>query len=43
MFVGLFSKNGLFALRNIVFNASPGDLICVIGPVGCGKVFLSLK
>jgi ABC-type uncharacterized transport system ATPase subunit len=31
-------QNGTFTLRNIVFNAHPGDLICVIGPVGCGKV-----
>ena len=33
-----FIQNGIFTLKNIVFNASPGDLICIIGPVGSGKV-----
>ncbi|CAF3694293.1 unnamed protein product [Adineta steineri] len=33
----LWEKDGTFALKNIVFNANPGDLICVIGPVGSGK------
>ncbi len=31
-------QNGTFSLKNIVFDAHPGDLICVIGPVGSGKV-----
>ena len=35
--VALF-KTDVFALRNIVFDAHPGDLICIIGPVGSGKV-----
>ncbi|CAF1179879.1 unnamed protein product, partial [Adineta ricciae] len=26
-----------FELKNIVFHARPGDLICIIGPVGSGK------
>ncbi|CAF0978516.1 unnamed protein product [Rotaria sordida] len=26
-----------FSLKNIVFDAHPGDLICIIGPVGAGK------
>ncbi|CAF2965891.1 unnamed protein product [Rotaria sp. Silwood2] len=29
--------NETFSLKNIIFNAYPGDLICVIGPVGSGK------
>ncbi|CAF5227176.1 unnamed protein product, partial [Rotaria magnacalcarata] len=29
--------NGSFFLKNIVFDAQPGDLICIIGPVGAGK------
>ncbi|CAF2915966.1 unnamed protein product, partial [Rotaria sp. Silwood2] len=29
--------NGKFSLKNIFFDAHPGDLICIIGPVGCGK------
>ncbi|CAF3400484.1 unnamed protein product [Rotaria sp. Silwood1] len=29
-----WNKNETFSLKNIVFNAYPGDLICVIGPVG---------
>ncbi|CAF0825031.1 unnamed protein product [Rotaria sp. Silwood1] len=32
-----WNKNETFSLKNIVFNAYPGDLICVIGPVGSGK------
>ncbi|CAF4061065.1 unnamed protein product [Rotaria sp. Silwood2] len=32
-----WEKNGLFALKNIIFDAHPGDLICIIGPVGSGK------
>ena len=35
----LLYRVDLFSLKNIVFNAYPGDLICVIGPVGSGKVF----
>ncbi len=31
-------QTGTFSLKNIVFDAHPGDLICVIGPVGAGKV-----
>jgi ABC-type lipoprotein export system ATPase subunit len=34
----LLIQNGTFALKNIVFDAHPGDLICIIGPVGSGKV-----
>ncbi len=34
----LFIQNGLFSLNNIMFDAHPGDLICIIGPVGSGKV-----
>ncbi|CAF0980830.1 unnamed protein product [Rotaria sp. Silwood1] len=30
-------QNGLFALKNIIFDAHPSDLICIIGPVGSGK------
>ncbi|CAM4781960.1 unnamed protein product [Rotaria magnacalcarata] len=30
-------QDGLFKLKNIIFDAYPGDLICIIGPVGCGK------
>ncbi|CAF3089068.1 unnamed protein product [Rotaria sp. Silwood2] len=29
--------NGSFCLENIVFDAHPGDLICIIGPIGSGK------
>ncbi|CAF0985467.1 unnamed protein product [Rotaria sordida] len=32
-----WNKNEIFSLKNIIFNAYPGDLICVIGPVGSGK------
>ncbi|CAF0910972.1 unnamed protein product [Rotaria sordida] len=32
-----WQKNGLFVLKNIIFDAHPGDLICIIGPVGSGK------
>ncbi|CAF4018606.1 unnamed protein product [Rotaria sordida] len=32
-----WEKNGSFCLKNIVFDAHPGDLICIIGPVGSGK------
>jgi ABC-type phosphate transport system ATPase subunit len=28
----------MFTLENIMFDAKPGDLVCIIGPVGCGKV-----
>lgn len=31
-------KKASFSLQNIDFEATPGDLICVIGPVGSGKV-----
>ncbi|CAF0930502.1 unnamed protein product [Adineta steineri] len=31
-------ENGVFKLQNIVFDAHPGDLICIIGAVGSGKV-----
>jgi len=33
-----WQKDPQFQLKNLVFNAQPGDLICVIGPVGSGKV-----
>ena len=37
--ISLFtSQNASFRLTNILFTAVPGDLICVIGPVGSGKV-----
>ncbi|CAF0900780.1 unnamed protein product [Rotaria sordida] len=29
--------NASFSLDSIVFNAHPGDLICIVGPVGSGK------
>ncbi|CAF1175851.1 unnamed protein product, partial [Adineta ricciae] len=32
-----WERNGNFELKNIVFHARPGDLICIIGPVGSGK------
>ncbi|CAF3348753.1 unnamed protein product [Rotaria sp. Silwood2] len=32
-----WEKNGKFLLKNIIFDAHPGDLICIIGPVGSGK------
>ncbi|CAF3567650.1 unnamed protein product [Adineta steineri] len=32
-----WEKNGHFSLRNILFDAHPGDLICIIGSIGCGK------
>ncbi|UJR31956.1 hypothetical protein I4U23_019429 [Adineta vaga] len=32
-----WEQHGNFVLKNIVFHAYPGDLICVIGPVGSGK------
>ncbi|CAF1384435.1 unnamed protein product [Rotaria sordida] len=32
-----WEKNEKFSLRNILFDAHPGDLICIIGPVGSGK------
>ncbi|CAF3993643.1 unnamed protein product [Rotaria sp. Silwood1] len=32
-----WEKNGKFSLRNILFDALPGDLICIIRPVGSGK------
>ncbi|CAF1281015.1 unnamed protein product [Adineta ricciae] len=34
---GRWEKNGKFSLQNILFHAHPGDLICIIGPVGSGK------
>ncbi|CAF1453816.1 unnamed protein product [Rotaria sp. Silwood1] len=35
-----WEKNGKFSLRNILFDALPGDLICIIRPVGSGKSLL---
>ncbi|UJR11087.1 hypothetical protein I4U23_015269 [Adineta vaga] len=35
-----WDENSLFALKNIVFEAHPRNLICVIGPVGSGKTSL---
>ncbi|CAF1590799.1 unnamed protein product, partial [Adineta steineri] len=32
-----WEKNGVFKLQNIIFDAHPGDLICIIGAVGSGK------
>ncbi|CAF3897729.1 unnamed protein product [Rotaria magnacalcarata] len=32
-----WKKDDFFQLRNIAFDAKPGDLICVIGAVGSGK------
>ncbi|CAF4234850.1 unnamed protein product, partial [Rotaria sp. Silwood2] len=32
-----WEDNGLFFLKNIFFNAYPGDLICIIGSIGSGK------
>ncbi|CAF3332630.1 unnamed protein product [Rotaria socialis] len=32
-----WETDGLFSLKNVIFHADPGDLICVIGPVGSGK------
>ncbi|CAF4171006.1 unnamed protein product [Rotaria sp. Silwood2] len=32
-----WEKNEKFSLKNIIFDAHPGDLICIIGPVGFGK------
>ncbi|CAF2833335.1 unnamed protein product, partial [Rotaria sp. Silwood2] len=32
-----WEKNGKFSLKNIIFDAHPGDLICIIGSVGSGK------
>ncbi|CAF0805769.1 unnamed protein product [Adineta ricciae] len=32
-----WNQNGTFSLQNILFHARPGDLICIIGPVGSGK------
>ncbi|CAF3088983.1 unnamed protein product [Rotaria sp. Silwood2] len=32
-----WEQNGKFSLKNIIFNAHPGDLMCIIGPVGSGK------
>ena len=32
------TQHGSFTLKNILFDAHPGDLICIIGPVGSGKV-----
>ncbi|CAF4950125.1 unnamed protein product, partial [Rotaria sp. Silwood1] len=32
-----WQQNGLFLLKNILFTAYPGDLICIIGPIGAGK------
>ncbi|CAF4536341.1 unnamed protein product [Rotaria sp. Silwood2] len=32
-----WEQNGLFLLKNIVFTVYPGDLICIIGPIGSGK------
>ncbi|CAF4354696.1 unnamed protein product [Rotaria socialis] len=32
-----WEKNGKFSLKNIRFDAYPGDLICIIGSVGSGK------
>lgn len=34
-----YIQDGLFCLKNIVFDAQPGDLICIIGAVGAGKVW----
>lgn len=39
-FHNLVFQNGSYTLRNIHFDAHPGDLICIIGPVGAGKVFV---
>ncbi|CAF4106552.1 unnamed protein product, partial [Adineta steineri] len=32
-----WEQNAVFSLKNIIFHAHPGDLICIIGPVGSGK------
>ncbi|CAF4608410.1 unnamed protein product [Rotaria sp. Silwood1] len=32
-----WEKNASFSLDSIAFDAHPGDLICVVGPVGAGK------
>ncbi|CAF4599556.1 unnamed protein product [Rotaria sp. Silwood1] len=32
-----WQKNGKFLLKNIIFDAHPGDLICIIGSVESGK------
>ncbi|CAF1354990.1 unnamed protein product [Rotaria sordida] len=32
-----WEKNGKFSLKNIILDAYPSDLICIIGPVGSGK------
>ncbi|CAF0960595.1 unnamed protein product [Rotaria sordida] len=32
-----WEMNASFSLDSIVFNAHPGDLICIVGPVGSGK------
>ncbi|CAF5085011.1 unnamed protein product, partial [Rotaria sp. Silwood1] len=29
--------NGEILLKNVIFDAHPGDFICIIGPVGSGK------
>lgn len=41
----LFKEEGedIFAVRNLSFEAKPGDLVAVIGPVGAGKVYKALK
>ncbi|CAF1332047.1 unnamed protein product [Didymodactylos carnosus] len=35
--IAQWKQDSSFALKNIVFDAHPGDLVCVIGPVGSGK------
>ena len=32
-----WSKDSSFSLDSIVFNANPGDLICIVGSIGSGK------
>ncbi|CAF1451360.1 unnamed protein product [Adineta steineri] len=32
-----WAQNSHFSLKNILFHAYPGDLICIIGPIGSGK------
>ncbi|CAF4421924.1 unnamed protein product, partial [Adineta steineri] len=32
-----WAQDSHFSLKNILFHAYPGDLICIIGPIGSGK------
>lgn len=37
-----FLQDGEATLRNVTLTVKPGELLAVVGPVGCGKVITVL-